>query len=158
ADLCFQLAMNAQYIEPWLLNEVAPKAKTWIEIAEEEAEHLPEMYRGSTHLPELYKLFGIPDWERRYNRLREKMGRRVVEDRLLDRALRTLERLPQRQLQLEAECREGTGDLVGGAECYLAANDLASAVDCYRSIPDFAKAIELLAKVPAHPAKQSLEW
>jgi hypothetical protein len=158
AELCYRIAAFAVHIEPWLLNEIAPKGKTWIEIAEEEAAGMPAMYGGSTHLPKVYELFGIPDWQPRYRRLQEKMIGQFINLGSYGLALKMLEQLPERQIKLEAQCRKGIGDLPGAAEAYLAADDLLSAVDCYRSIPDFQKTIELLERVPTHPAKQSLAW
>lgn len=158
STVCYRIALFARELDPWLINDVSPKARLWLEIAEEDALRMPEMYSGSKHLPEVYKLFAIPDWQPRYQRLREKMIEHLIDRGSYTRALEILADAPIPNRRLEAECRKGLGDCQAAAESYLAVGDAAAALDCYRSIPDFEKTMELLARLDTHPAKESLEW
>ena len=145
-------------IEPWLLIEIGPKSKIWIEELESALRNGHNAAILMRVLPPLYEALDIPDRESRARRLQQRAIQLLIKDKQFAAALAELRTLQDRQPKLEAVCLEGVGDLGGAARCHLEAGDLKEALLCYRSIPDLNEALKLLGKMGDHPAAESLEW
>jgi hypothetical protein len=145
-------------IEPWLLLEIGPKSKIWIEELESALRNGHNAAILMRVLPPLYEVLDVPDRESRARRLQQRAIQLLIKDKQYAAALAELRTLPERQPKLEAVCLEGIGDLRSAARCYLEAGDLKEALLCYRSIPDLNEALKLLGQMGDHPAAESLEW
>jgi hypothetical protein len=145
-------------IEPWLLIEIGPKSKIWIEELESALRNGHNAAILMRVLPPLYEALDVPDRESRARRLQQRAIQLLIKDKQFAAALAELRTLPDRQPKLEAVCLEGIGDLRGAAQCHIEAGDLKEALLCYRSIPDLNEALRLLGQMGDHPAAESLEW
>jgi hypothetical protein len=158
-DLASTLPKFKNHLEPWILVEIEPKSRVWIEELEftlSTGTNASELIRL---LPPFYEALGIEDSPARSERLRQKAVQLLMKDRQYGAALSALHVLPERQPKLEAICHEGLLDFRQAAECYRLAGDLKSALNCYRSIPDLAAALELLPELgDSHPAGDTLQW
>ena len=158
AELAQVLPRNKDEIEPWLLVELGPKSKGWIE----ELESALSIGRNAAVLlkvlPPFYEVLGVPDHIARTERLRQRAIQLLIKDKQFTPALEALRRLAARQLKLEAVCHEGLGDFRSAAECYREAGQLKEALNCYRSIPDLEAALKLVTEIGEHPASESLQW
>jgi hypothetical protein len=157
-ELADVLPRHKADIESWLLIEIAPKAKTWIEELES------ALFNGHNAaillevLPPLYEALDAPDRVARTHRLQQRAIQVLTKDKQFAAALAVLRTLPERQPKLEALCLQGLGDLRGAAQCHLADGNLKDALVCYRAIPDLEEALKLVGEIGEHPAAESLEW
>jgi hypothetical protein len=143
-------------VDSWLLQELQPRSTSWIRAIEERTEQTPEMVVNI--LPPMYELFLPLESKERTARLQEKTVDYLIRIGAFGPALRHIEKTPNPDPKLVAQCREGMGELEVAAAEYLRAGSPQDALRCYRSIPDFDKSLELLAQIGDHPAKESLEW
>jgi hypothetical protein len=145
-------------IEPWLLMEIGPKFKGWIEELESALCNGHNAAILLRVLPPLYEVLDVPDRGSRARRLQQRAVQLLIKDGEYAAALAQLRTQPERQPKLEAVCLEGIGDLRGAAQCHVADGKLKEALLCYRTIPDLDEALKLLDKMGEHPAAESLEW
>lgn len=159
AELAHVLPQHKSELESWLLIEIGPESRKWIETLEAAA-----MVSGRNAatliklLPPFYEALGVSDRAARTERLQRTAIQLLIGDKLFKAALDILGALPQREPKLEAACHEGLGDLRTAAECFRAAGDLKGALNCYRAVPDLEAALKLLRDLGDHPAGPSLEW
>ena len=150
------LVKHEREMEPWLLQEIQPHGREWLQGLEEQSDLFGK--RMLETLPVLYRLFAPLEAEERTARLRERVLRGVMRLRMYREALAMLQSHPEPDPMLVAECREGLGELEAAADEYLRAGRKADALRCYRGIPDFDKTLALLGTLDKHPAQASLEW
>ena len=158
ADLAQTLPRNRDEIEPWLLVELGPKSKGWIEELESALGSGRNAAILLKLLPSFYEVLGIPDRVARTARLEQRAIQLLIKDKQYAPALEALRALAERQPKLEAVCHEGLGDFRHAAECYREAGQIKEALGSYRSIPDLDAALKLLAEIGEHPATDSLQW
>ena len=158
AELAHVLPRHKSEIEPWLLMEVAPKAKSWIEELESALCNGHNAAILLRVLPPLYEALDVPDRIARTRRLQQRAIQLLIKDKQYAAALAELRAQPERQPKLEAVCLQGVGDLRGAAQCHVADGNLKEALLCYRTIPDLDEALKLVGKIGEHPAAESLQW
>jgi hypothetical protein len=159
AELAYVLPLHKNELESWLLLEIGPESRKWIEMLEAAASASGRnASRLIKLLPPFYEALGISDRAARTERLQRTAIQLLIGDRYFGDALDALRALPQREPKLEAACHQGLGDLRAAAECFRAAGDSKSALQCYRAIPDLEAALGLLREIGEHPAGTSLEW
>jgi hypothetical protein len=157
-ELADVLARYKGDIEPWLLMEIGPKAKTWTEELE------AALFNGHNAtillrvLPPLYEVLDVPDRAGRTQRLQQRAIQLLIKDKQFAAALAELRKLPERQPKLEALCLQGLGDLRGAAQCHWADGNLKEALICFRAVPDLDEALKLVGEMGEHPAAESLQW
>ena len=157
-DLAQVLPRHKSEMEPWLLTEIGPKAKSWIEELEAAVSYGHNAAILLRVLPPLYEALDVPDRDVRTRRLRQRAIQLLIKDKNYTTALAELRAQPERQPKLEALCLQGMGDFRGAAQCHLADGNLKEALLCYRTIPDLDEALKLVAEIGEHPAAVSLEW
>jgi hypothetical protein len=145
-------------MEPWLLMEIGPKSKSWIEELESALCNGHNAAILLRILPPLYQALDVPDRGARARRLQQRAIQLLIKDKEYAAALAELRTQPERQPKLEAVCLEGIGDLRGAAQCHVADGNLKEALLCYRTIPDLDEALKLLDTMGEHPAAESLQW
>jgi hypothetical protein len=159
AELALVLAQHKSELGGWLLLEIGPESRKWIQTLEEAA---TVSGRNAAMLikllPPFYEALGVADRAEREERLRKVALRSLIGDKLFRDALEVLKAFPLRAPDLEAECHEGLGDLRAAAECYRAGGNLQKALHCYREVPDFHAALGLVRELGDHPAGPALEW
>ncbi len=144
--------------EPWLLMEIGPRSKGWIEELESALRNGHNAAILLRVLPPFYEALDVPDRESRVRRLQQRAIQLLIKDKQYGAALAELRNQPERQPKLEAVCLEGIGDLRGAAQCHVADGSLKEALLCYRTIPDLDEALKLLDEMGEHPAAESLQW
>jgi hypothetical protein len=157
-ELAQVLPRHKSEIEPWLLMEIGPKAKSWIEELESALCNGHNAAILLRVLPPLYEALDVADRAARTQRLRQRAIQLLIKDKQYAAALAELRAQPERQPKLEALCLQGMSDLRGAAECHVADGNLKEALLCYRTIPDLDEALKLVGKMGEHPAAASLEW
>jgi len=149
---------NTGELEPWLLLEIEPRAKAWLDDLEPAAVSGVHARILLRLLPPFYQMFKLVDADARLKRLRQRALASLMKEKLYGDALAVLIDLPERRPREEAACHEGLGDFRSAAEAYLAAGDSKEALQCFRKVPDFERTLELLEQVGEHPAGDSLRW
>jgi hypothetical protein len=157
-ELAQALPRYKSEIEPWLLIEIGPKAKSWIEELESALCNGHNAAILLRVLPPLYEALDVPDRVPRTRRLQQRAIQLLIKDKQYAAALAELRMQPERQPKLEAICLQGVGDLRGAAQCHVADGNLKEALLCYRTIPDLDEALKLVGKIGEHPAAESLQW
>ncbi len=158
-ELAYVLPQHQAELESWLLLEIGPESRKWLETLEAAALTSGQNAAALVNLlPPFYEALGVSDRAARTESLRRNVVQMLIGDKYFRDALNALHALPQREPKLEAACHEGLGDLRAAAECFRAAGDLKSALKCYRAIPDLDAALNLLHEIGEHPAGPSLEW
>ena len=157
-ELAHVLPRYKSEIEPWLLMEVGPKAKGWIEELESALCNGHNAAILLRVLPPLYEALDVPDRVARTRRLQPRAIQLLIKDEQYAAALAELRMQPERQPKLEAVCLQGVGDLRGAAQCHVADGNLKEALLCYRTIPDLDEALKLVGEIGEHPAAESLQW
>lgn len=157
-ELAQVLPRHKSEIEPWLLLEIGPKAKSWIEELESALSNGPNAAILLRVLPPLYEALDAPDRAARTRRLQQRAIQLLIKDKQYAAALAALRAQPERQPKLEALCLQGVGDLRGAAQCHLMDGNLKEALLCYRTIPDLDEALKVVGEMGEHPAAESLKW
>jgi hypothetical protein len=157
-ELAEVLPRHKGEIEPWLLMEIGPKAKSWIEELESALCNGHNAAILLRVLPPLYEALDVADRPARTRRLQQRAIQLLVKDKQYAAALVELRAQPERQPKLEALCLQGMGDFGGAAQCHVADGNLKEALLCYRTIPDLDEALKLVGQIGEHPAAASLEW
>ena len=145
-------------LEPWLLLEIAPRAKVWVEELESAAGSGNNVRILLSLLPPFYKVLHLPDADTRLARLRQRSLVSLIKEKAYGDALHLLRDLPVRQPRDEAACHEGLNDFRAAADAWLAAGDQKEALQCFRKVPDFEQTLALLDQIGDHPAADSLRW
>jgi len=109
-------------------------------------------------LPPFFDALGFSDAQARKDRLARRAVQILMKNRRHVQALAILERLPEAQPKLVAECYEEAGQFAKAATIYLELGERDKALRCYRSVPDFAAALGLVRQMDGHAARPSLEW
>jgi tetratricopeptide (TPR) repeat protein len=154
--LAATLARYQAEVEPWLLIELQLRGSAWLQMLEDQVDHLPDAIYGT--LPALYSLFVPLEAAARSERLREKVIRALMKMQSYAGALQMLRQSPDGDPRIIAECLEGLGEMEAAARDYLRAGRPQEALRCFRSIPDFDNSLQLLEGMPDHPARESLLW
>jgi len=157
-ELAQVLPRHKSEMEPWLLMEIGPKAKGWIEELESVLSNGHNAAILLRVLPPLYEALDVPDRVDRRRRLEQRAIQLLIKDKQYAAALAQLRAQPERQPKLEALCLQGTGDLRGAAQCHVVDGNLKEALLCYRTIPDLDEALKLAGEIGEHPAAESLQW
>jgi len=157
-ELAQVLPRHKSEIEPWLLMEISPKAKSWIEELESALCNGHNAAILLCVLPPLYEALDVPDRVARTRRLQQRAIQLLIKDKQYAAALAELRAQPERQPKLEALCLQGVGDLRGAAQCHVTDGNLKEALLCYRTIPDLDEALKLVGEIGEHPAAESLQW
>jgi hypothetical protein len=145
-------------LEPWLLLEIEPRAKAWLDELEVAAGSGANARVLLRMLPPFYKVLNLADADARLKRLQQRSLSSLMKDKAWADALDLLRDLPERRPRDEAACHEGLGNFQAAAEAYLAANDRKEALQCFRKVPDFERTLALLDEIGEHPAGDSLRW
>lgn len=157
-ELAQNLPRNKDELEPWVLLELGPKTRLWVDELE------AALFNGHNAsvlirvLPPLYEALDLPDREPRTQQVRRRAINLLIKEKQFGAALAVLTALPTRDPKLEAACHEGLGDYRSAADAHLSAGNLKEALSCYRSIPDLDAALKLLREIGEHPAAESLAW
>jgi hypothetical protein len=157
-ELAQILPRHKSEMEPWLLMEIGPRAKSWIEELESALCNGHNAAILLRVLPPLYEALDVADRDARTRRLQQRAIQLLIKDKQYTAALAELRGHPERQPKLEALCLQGVGDLRGAAQCHVVDGNLKEALLCYRTIPDLDEALKLLDKMGEHPAAESLQW
>jgi hypothetical protein len=145
-------------LEPWLLLEIEPRAKAWLDELELAAGSGTNARVLLRLLPPFYKVLNLPDSDARLKRLQQRSLSSLIKEKAWADALELLRDLPERRPREEAACHEGLGDFHAAAEAWLAAGERKDALQCFRKIPDFERTLALLDEIGEHPAADSLRW
>ena len=109
-------------------------------------------------LPPFFDVLRFPDARARKERLAQRSVEILMKNRRYADALSILERIPDAEPKLAAECHESLGKYRRAAEIYLKLDEREKALRCFRSAPDFVAALELVRQIEGHSARASLEW
>jgi len=157
-ELAQVLPRHKSEFEPWLLMEIGPKAKGWVEQLEAALSYGHNAAILLRVLPPLYEALDVRDRAARTRRLKQRAIQLLIKDKQYATALGELRTQPERQPKLEALCLQGMGDLRGAAQCHVEDGNLKEAFLCYRAIPDLDEALKLVGEMGEHPAAESLQW
>jgi hypothetical protein len=157
-ELAQSMARNRDELEAWLLMEIGTKTASWIQELEGAIAAGDNALTLARILPPFYEALRLPDAAARTQRLFERGVRLLIKKRHHAKALEILESLPERKLELEAECLEAVGEHTRAAEMYRSLGKLPEALACYRSVPDFEAAAALIREIGSHPAAGAYEW
>ena len=149
---------NSSELEPWLLLEMEPRAKSWLDELELAAGSGSNARVLLHLLPPFYKVLNLADADARLKRLQQRSIGSLMKEKAWVDALALLLDLSERRHRDEAACHEGLGDFRAAAEAWLAADDRKEALRCFRRIPDFERTLALLDQIGDHPAADSLRW
>jgi hypothetical protein len=157
-ELAEVLPRHKREIEPWVLMEIGPKAKSWIEELESALSNAHNAAILVRVLPPLYESLDVPDRVARTRRLEQRAIQLLIKNKQYAAALAELRAQPERRPKLEALCLQGMGDFRGAAQCHAADGNLKEALLCYRTIPDLEAALKLAGEIGEHQAAESLQW
>jgi hypothetical protein len=157
-DVARVVAERQAELESWLLLEIGPGSKGWIEELEAAVFSGRNAVILMRVLPPFYEALAVPDRKVRTDRLQQRAIQLLVKEKQFASALEVLRGLAERQPKLEATCYEGLSDFRGAAECHLASGNRKDALACYRSVPDLDEALKLIEEMGDHPAADSLRW
>ena len=147
-----------QELPAWLLVEITPRADLWLKELDLNLEAGDNALVAQRILPPFFDVIGFPDAQARKDRLAQRSVQILMKHGRHADALTILERLPEAQPKLAAECYEEVGQLSRAAAIYLTLGEREKALRCYRSAPDFAAALGLVRQLEGHAARASLEW
>jgi len=158
ANVVRSMVESGSELEPWLLLEMEPRAKAWLDELELAAGSGANARILLRLLPPFYKVLNLADSDARLKRLQQRSLSSLMKDKAWADALELLRDLPDRRPREEAACQEGLGNFQAAAEAYLAAGERKEALQCFRKIPDFERTLKLLDEIGEHPAADSLRW
>lgn len=147
-----------EQLPAWLIVEITPRASFWLEELDRHLEAGDNPILAQEILPPFFDALGLPDAQARKARLVQRSIQILMKSRRHAEALKILDRLPEPNPKLAAECYEETDQLAKAAEIWIQLGDRDRALKCYRSIPDFGAALNLVKQIENHPARPSLEW
>jgi hypothetical protein len=149
---------HKEEVEPWLRVEIAGKVQGWV--SEYESAIVPGEHTAVlvSILADWLVALQLPDADERRQRLFERSARMFMKGGRHAQALVLLRSSPERRLDLEAECLEGTGEFAAAAAAYRGLGKREQALACYRALPDFEAAAALIREIGDHPAAESYEW
>ena len=147
-----------EQLPAWLIVEVTPRASFWLEELDRHLEAGDNPILAQEILPPFFDALGLPDAQARKVRLAQRSVQILMKSKRHAQALKILDRLPEPNPKLVAECYEETDQLAKAAEIWMQLGDRDRALKCYRSIPDFGAALNLVRQIDNHPARPSLEW
>jgi tetratricopeptide (TPR) repeat protein len=153
-----EIATAREQLPAWLIVEITPRASFWLEELDRHLEAGDNVMFAQEILPPFFDALALPDAEARKARLTQRSIQILMKSRRHAQALQVLDRLPEPNPKLAAECYEETGQMAKAAEVWMQLGDRDRALKCYRSIPDFAAALNLIRQIDNHPARPSLEW
>lgn len=147
-----------EQLPAWLMVEITPRASFWIEELDRHLEAGDNPILAQSILPPFFDALGLPDAQARKTRLAQRSIQILMKSRRHAQALTILDRLPEPNPKLAAECYEETGQFAKAAETWMQLGDRDRALKCYRSIPDFGAALKMVREIENHAAGPSLEW
>lgn len=147
-----------EQLPAWLIVEITPRAGSWLDELDRHIEAGDNSLLAQEILPPFFDALGLPDAQARKARLAQRSVQILMKARRYSQALKILDRLPEPNPKLAAECYEGTEQFAKAAEIWMQFGDRDRALKCYRSIPDFGAALNLVREIENHPARPSLEW
>jgi tetratricopeptide (TPR) repeat protein len=153
-----QLAEAREQLPSWLIVEIASRTEDWLQELDRHFDAGDNPLLAYRILPPFFEALGFSDAKTRTAKLAQRAVRTLMKNRRHAQALSILERLPESQPKLAAECYEETGDFAKAAGIYVGLDDNDKALRCYRSVPDFAAALNLVRRMEGHTARPSLEW
>jgi hypothetical protein len=158
ANVVRSMVQHSSELEPWLILEIEPRAKAWLDELELAAGSGTNARLLLRMLPQFYKILNLADSDARLKRLQQRSLSSLMKDKAWADALELLRDLPDRRPREEAACHEGLRSFEAAAEAFLAAGDRREALVCFRKIPDFERTLALLDEIGEHPAADSLRW
>jgi tetratricopeptide (TPR) repeat protein len=153
-----EIARARPELPAWLIVEITPRAGFWLDELDRHLEAGDNPILAQEILPPFFDALGLPDAQMRKDRLAQRSVQILMKGRRHAQALAILERLPEPNPGLAAECCQETGQLAKAADIWMQLGDRDRALKCYRSIPDFRAALTLVRQIDDHPARPSLEW
>ena len=153
-----EITTAREQLPAWLIVEITPRATFWLEELDHHLEAGDNPILAQEILPPFFDALALPDAQARKARLAQRSVQILMKSRRHAQALRILDRLPEPNPKLAAECYEETDQLAKAAEIWMQLGDRDRALKCYRSIPDFGAALKLMRQIENHPARPSLEW
>ncbi|MFL6417119.1 MAG: hypothetical protein ACJ74Y_15765 [Bryobacteraceae bacterium] len=147
-----------EQLPAWLIVEITPRASFWLDELDRHIEAGDNAIVVQRILPPFFDALALPDAEARKVRLAQRSVQILIKGRRHAEALKILDRLPEPNPKLAAECYEETDQLGKAAEIWMRLGDRDRALKCYRSIPDFGAALNLMRQIENHPARPSFEW
>ncbi len=153
-----EITRAREQLPAWLLVEITPRASLWLEELDRHLEAGDNSILAQEILPPFFDTLALPDAQARKARLAQRSVHILMKSRRHALALTILDRLPEPNPRLAAECYEETDQFAKAAEIWMQIGDRDKALKCYRSIPDFGAALNLVRQIESHPARPSLEW
>ncbi len=153
-----EISRAREKLPAWLLVEITPRAIFWLDEFDRHLEAGDNSVLVQDILPPFFDALGLPDAQARKARLAQRSVQVLMKSGRYVQALLILDRLPEPNPKLAAECYEGTDQFAKAAEVWTQLGDRDRALKCYRSIPDFGAALNLVRQIEDHSARPSLEW
>jgi tetratricopeptide (TPR) repeat protein len=153
-----EITTAREQLPAWLIIEITPRASFWLEELDRHLDAGDNPVLAQEILPPFFDALALPDAQARKARLAQRSVQILMKSRRHAQALRILDRLPEPNPKLAAECYEETDQFAKAAEVWMQLGDRDRALKCYRSIPDFGAALNLVRQIENHPARPSLEW
>jgi hypothetical protein len=156
---CFRAwERNESAVESWLSIELQPRATEWLRIMEDSVSSSDRVHEIVKALPAAYKLFEVQDAAARFERIRERAVKGLLDAKKFGEALDLLEPYAEQQPKLVAQCYEGLERYADAAAVHRKAGNLKDALRNYRAIPDLERSMEAIRELGGHPAAESIEW
>ncbi len=153
-----EITAAREQLPAWLIVEITPRTLFWLDELHHHLEAGDNPILAQEILPPFFDALGLPDAQARKDRLAQRSVQILMKSRRHAQALRILERLPEPNPKLTAECYEETEQLAKAAGIWMQLGDRDRALKCHRSIPDFGASLNLIRQFENHPAQPSLEW
>ncbi|MFL6447993.1 MAG: hypothetical protein ACJ746_09935 [Bryobacteraceae bacterium] len=153
-----EITTAREQLPAWLIVEITPRASFWLDELDRHIEAGDNAIVAQEILPPFFDVLGLPDAQARKVRLAQRSVQILMKTRRHVQALKILDRLPDANPKLAAECYEETDQLAKAADVWLQLGDRDRALKCYRLIPDFGAALNLVRQIENHQARPSLEW
>jgi hypothetical protein len=153
-----EITTAREQLPAWLIVEITPRASFWFEELDRHLEAGDNPRVAQEILPPFFDALGLPDAQARKARLAQRSVQILMKSGRHAQALKILDRLPEPNPKLAAECYEQTDQHAKAAEIWMQLGDRDRALKCYRSIPDFGAALNLVRQIEGHQVRPSLEW
>src|SRR5436305_816449 len=118
-----EIASAHEQLPAWLIVEITPRASFWLEELDRHLEAGDNSMIAQRILPPFFDALGLPDAQARKLRLVPRSIQILMKSRRYAQALRILERLPDANPKLTAECYEETDQLAKAAEVWMRLGD-----------------------------------
>jgi len=150
--------LHHESLPAWFQTSIETKIPGWLDQLEGAVQFSSNTVVLNRILPPFYDALRLPDAARRKQRLLQRSLQGLMKDKKYNEALAVLQKLPERNHQLEGECHKALSDFAQAAKSFREAGNLKEALECYRAIADFDSAASIIDALPQHPAAESYRW